>query len=116
MFKWFYGWDLIPLKICFGRYEGDGVVVLPQQSTLPGMELVPYADGEPIPLDWNLAMEVGNGGESQGAEREMELIMAFRQNVGVSCDGHIERLRAVFAHILVGKKKEAKKNRGRLGG
>jgi hypothetical protein len=56
--------DLIPLEIYFGRYEGDGVVVLPQQSTLPGMELVPYADGEPIPLDWNRAMEVGNGGGS----------------------------------------------------
>jgi hypothetical protein len=54
--------DPLSLEICFGRYEGDGVVVLPQQSTSPGMELIPYADGEPIPLDWNLAMEVGNGG------------------------------------------------------
>jgi hypothetical protein len=44
----------------------------------------------------------------------MELIMAFRQNVGISCDSHIERLRAAFAHILAHKKKEAKKNRGEV--
>jgi hypothetical protein len=102
----------IPLEICFGRHEGDGVVALPRQTTSPGMELVPYADGEPISLDWKLAMDVGNSGEFQEADREMELIMAFRHIVGVSCDGHLKRLRAAFAHILAGKKKEAKKNRG----
>jgi hypothetical protein len=102
----------IPLEICFGRCEGDGVAALPQQTYSPGMELVPFVDGEPISQDWMLAMDDGNSGGSQGADREMELIMAFRRIVGVSCDGHVERLKAAFAHILAGKKKEAKKNRG----
>jgi hypothetical protein len=39
----------IPLEICFGRGEGDGDVALSRRST--GMELVPFADGEPISQD-----------------------------------------------------------------
>jgi hypothetical protein len=102
----------IPLEICFGRGEGDGDVALSRQSASPGMELVPFADGEPISQDWMLAMDDGNCGGCQEADKGMEIIMAFRQIVGVSCDGHVERLRAAFAHILAGKKKEVKKNRG----
>jgi hypothetical protein len=68
----------IPLEICFGSFEEEGVVDLPRQPSPHGMEVVPYADGEPISLDWKLAMEVGNRGGFQEADREMEIIMAFR--------------------------------------
>jgi hypothetical protein len=102
----------IPLEICFGRDEGNGVVSPSRQSDLLGMELVPFADGVPISQDWSLALDDGNCGGCQEGDKGMEIIMAFRQIVGVSCDGHVERLRAAFAHILAGKKKEVKKNRG----
>jgi hypothetical protein len=102
----------IPLEIGFGRDEGDGDVTLSRQSDSRGMELVPFADGVPISQNWLLAMDDGNSGGCQEGDKGLEIIMAFRQIVGVSCDGHIERLRAAFAHILAGKKKEVKKNRG----
>jgi hypothetical protein len=102
----------IPLEICFGRDEGDGDAALSWQTSSPGMELVPFADGEPISQDWMLAMDDGNSDGFQEADRGMELIMAFHNIVGISCDGHVERLKAAFAHILAGKKKEVKKNRG----
>jgi hypothetical protein len=35
--------------------------------------------------------------------KEVEIIMAFRQIVGVSCDGHTNKLREAIALILVGK-------------
>jgi hypothetical protein len=39
--------------------------------------------------------------------------MAVSQILGVSCDGHIEKLRAAFAHILAGRaNKGAKKSMG----
>jgi hypothetical protein len=100
------------VEICFGRDEGDGDAALSWQTSSPGMELVPFAGGEPISQDWMLAMDDGNSGGFQETDRGMELIMAFRNIVGVSCDGHVERLKAAFAHILAGKKKEVKKNRG----
>jgi hypothetical protein len=102
----------IPLEICFGRDEGNRDVTPSRHSDLLGMELVPFADEVPISQDWLLAMDDGNSGGCQNGDKGMEIIMAFRQIVGVSCDGHVERLRAAFAHILAGKKKEVKKNRG----
>jgi hypothetical protein len=102
----------IPLEICFGKDEGDGDAAPSWQTSSHGMELVPFADGEPISQDWMLATDDGNSGGFQEADRGLELIMAFRNIVGVSCDGHVERLRAAFAHILAGKRKEVKKNRG----
>jgi hypothetical protein len=102
----------IPLEICFGRDEGNGEVTPSRLHDSLGMELVPFVDGVPISQDWLLAMDDSNSGGCQEGDKGMEIIMAFRQIVGVSCDGHVERLRAAFAHILAGKKKEVKKNRG----
>jgi hypothetical protein len=39
----------------------------------------------------------------QETDKEMELIMAFSQIVGVSCEGYIEKLRVAFAQILAGQ-------------
>ena len=103
-------------KMSLGEYrymrsEGDGSFALPTQKA--GLELVVYGDGEPIPLDWSQAMEVGGGDGFQETNKEVELIMAFSQIVGVSCDGYIEKLREDFAHILASKvNKAAKKNVG----
>jgi hypothetical protein len=102
----------IPLEICFGRDEGNGEVTPSRQYDSLGMDLMPFADGVPISQDWSLVMDDGNSGGCQEGDKGMEIILAFRQIVGVSCDGHVERLRAAFAHILAGKKKEVKKNRG----
>jgi hypothetical protein len=50
---------------------------------------------------------------TQETDKEVELIMAFSQIVGVSCEGYIEKLRLAFAQILAGKgNKAAKKNGG----
>jgi hypothetical protein len=35
-------------------------------------------------------MEVGGGGGSLEVDREVELIMAFSQIIGVSCDGYMD--------------------------
>jgi hypothetical protein len=52
----------------------------------------------------------GRFGGSQAVDKEVELIMAVSQILGVSCDGHIEKLRAAFAYILAGRaNKGAKK-------
>jgi hypothetical protein len=71
--------------------------------------MVLYADGEPIPLDWNQAVEIGGGENSQVIDKDVELIMAFSQIVGVSCDGYIEKLREAFSHILAAKEPKATK-------
>jgi hypothetical protein len=43
----------------------------------------------------------------------VELILAVSQILGVSCDGHFEKLREAFAHILAGRaNKETKKSVG----
>ena len=58
-------------------------------------------------------MEVVGGDGIQETSKEVELIIAFSQIAGVSCEGYIEKLRGAFAHILAGKvNKEAKKNVG----
>jgi hypothetical protein len=77
------------------------------------LELVPFVEGEPTPLNWSQALvDVGLGG-SQEVGKAMELIVAFSQIVGVSCDGHTEKLRAAFAHIVADKaNKAAKKTMG----
>jgi hypothetical protein len=75
--------------------------------------MVLYGDEEPIPLDWSQATEVVCGDGIQETDKEVELIMAFSQIVGVSYDGYIEKLRVAFAHILAGKvNNAAKKNVG----
>jgi hypothetical protein len=102
----------IPLEICLGRFGGERVAALPRLADSHGMELVPFVDGKPISQDWKLAMEIGDSVGVRGVDKEMELIMVFRNIVGVSCDGHVERLKAAFAPILAGKKKKTKKNRG----
>jgi hypothetical protein len=101
----------IPLEICLGRFGGERAVALPRLADSHGMELVPFVDGKPIPQDWKLALEIGDSDGVREVDKEMELIMVFRNIVGVSCDGHVERLKAAFAPILAGKK-ETKKNRG----
>jgi hypothetical protein len=71
---------------CCARSKMEGAFVLSQQSALTGFELVPFMEEELIPLDWSL---------------------------GVSCDGHIEKLRAAFAYILTKRaNKGAKKSVG----
>jgi hypothetical protein len=56
-------------------------------------------------------MEVGGRGGSLEADREVELIMAFSQIIGISCDDYMDKLRVAFTHILAGKvKKAGKKN------
>jgi hypothetical protein len=95
------------------RTEGVGRCSLPVQNNLTGLEMVLYGVGEPIPLDWSQATEVVCGDGTQETNKEMELIMVFSQIVGVSCEGHIEKLRLAFAQILAGKvNKVAKKNGG----
>jgi hypothetical protein len=79
--------------------------------------MVLYSDGEPIPLDWSQAMEIRGRDGSQVTSKEVELIMAFSQIVGISCDGYIEKLRVAFAHILAGKANKAtKKTMGEVRG
>ena len=60
-------------------------------------------EGEPTPLDWSQALEVGSGSGSQEAGKEEELIFAFYHIVGISCDGQFDRLREAIALILAGK-------------
>jgi hypothetical protein len=59
------------------RVEGVESLSLPIQNQLSGLEMVPYGDGEPIPLDWSQAMEVVGGDGTQETGKEVELIMAF---------------------------------------
>jgi hypothetical protein len=79
------------------------------QINSAGMELVIYADEEPIPLDWSKDIVDGGGNDYQVLDKEVELIMAFSQIVGVSCEGYFEKLRVAFAHILAGKMNKAGK-------
>jgi hypothetical protein len=53
-------------------------------------------------------VDVGLRG-SQEAGKAVKLIMAFSQIVGVSCEGHIEKLKVAFAHILADKANKAAK-------
>ena len=65
---------------------------------------------EPILLDWSRALVGGKSGGYQVADKELELILAMSQILGVSCDGHFKKLREAFAHILAGRaNKKAKK-------
>jgi hypothetical protein len=90
-------------ELCATRTEGEGASVLALQTSSPGLHLVPYVEEEPIPLDWCQTLVGGEFGGSQAADKEVELIMAVIRIMGVSCDGHFERLRAAFALILVGR-------------
>jgi hypothetical protein len=74
------------------------------------LELVPFVEGEPIPLDWSQASEVGDGSGSQATRKEKEVIFAFSHIVGVSCDGHFDRLREAIALILARKSYKPSKN------
>ena len=62
-------------------------------------------------------MESGSGGGGSGgyqvANKELELILAVSQILGVSCDSHVEKLREAFAFILAGRaNRKAKKSVG----
>jgi hypothetical protein len=91
------------------RTVEEGSLSTNLQINSAGMELVIYADEEPIPLDWSKDMVDGGGNDSQVLDKEVELIMAFSQIVGVSCEGYFEKLRVAFAHILAGKMNKAGK-------
>ena len=96
-----------------GQRVGDGILANPQQPSSLGMELVPFGEDEPIPLDWSHASEAGDGSGSQASGKEDEVIFAFSQIVGVSCDGQFDRLREAIALILAGKSyKPGKKSGG----
>jgi hypothetical protein len=97
------------VELYFVRIEKDNVFASPQQTTSPGLELVAYVEGEPTPLDWSQALVDGGCGGSQEVGKYVELIMAFSQIVGISCDGHTKKLRAAFAHKLDGKANKAAK-------
>ena len=88
----------------------EGQIAIPQQSYSAGMELVPFGEEEPIPLDWSHASEARDGSGSQATRKEDEVIFAFSQIVGVSCDGQFNRLREAIALILAGKSYKPGKN------
>jgi hypothetical protein len=92
------------------RIEGDKTVASLNQTSSLGLEMVPYVEVEPTPLDLSQSLVVGGYGGSRGAGKEVDLIMTFSQIVGVSCDSYIKKLKVAFAHILADKvKKMAKK-------
>jgi hypothetical protein len=93
-----------------GRGIGDGILAIPQQAFSAGLEMVPFVEEEPIPLDWSHASEAGDGSGSQATGKEEEVIFAFSQIVGISCDGQFDRLREAFALILAGKAYKPGKN------
>jgi hypothetical protein len=97
-------------ELCPVQTVGDGILAHPQQYSSSGLELVPFVEGEPIPLDWSQDSEVGDGNGSQATGKEEELIFAFNQIVGVSCDGQFDRLREAIALILAGKAFKPGKN------
>ena len=77
---------------------------------MPRLELVPFVEGEPTSLNWSQALVDVGLRRSLETGKAMELILAFSQIVGVSCEGHTEKLKATFVHILANKaNKVAKK-------
>ena len=57
----------------------------------------------------------GGSGGYQAVDKELELILAVSQILGVSCDGHFEKLKEAFAHILASRaNKKAKKPVGEV--
>ena len=90
-------------KLSSMQTVGEGIIALPQQSFSSGLEVVPFVEEEPTPLDWSQALEVGSGSGSQEAGKEEDLIFSFCHIVGVSCDGQFDRLREAIALILAGK-------------
>ena len=85
------------------QLEGDRVSTSSQQVVMPGLELVPFVEGEPIPLNWSQELVDDGIRGPHVAGKVVELIVAFSKIVGVSCEGYTEKLKAVFAHILVEK-------------
>jgi hypothetical protein len=101
--------DLTFSVCCVAQSKGEEDSVLLQQSLSAGLHLVPYVDEEPIPLNWSQALVGGESGWPQAADKEVQLIMATSRILGVSCDGHFEKLRAAFALILAGRAKNGNK-------
>ena len=112
-------------ELCLGQSEGDGVMASLQHNVLPRLKMVPFVEGEPLPLNWSQALVVDESGGSEEVAKEVEIIMVFSQIVGVSCDGHTDRLREAFAlfwlarlirrlRILLGEVRRAKKVRENL--
>jgi hypothetical protein len=97
-------------EFCAEQTVGEGILALPQQCSSSGLELVPFVEGEPTPLDWIQASEDGGGCGSQVIGKEEEVIFAFSHIVGVSCDGQFDRLKEAIALILAGKPYKPGKN------
>ena len=88
---------------CLAQSVGDGDSVSDQNIALHGLEMVPFEEGEPISLNWSQSVVVEDSGGVEVANKEVELIMAFSRIVGVSCNGHTNRLKEAFALILANK-------------
>jgi hypothetical protein len=91
--------------LCFVRSEGDGVLAPPpppQQTISSGLELVPFVEGEPIPLNWSQALVEGGCGGSEKVGNAVELIMAFSQRrvKGVCENSLISFLRLIMREDL----------------
>jgi hypothetical protein len=94
---------------CVVQNEGEGEFMVGQQCFSPGLHMVPYVEEEPTPLNWSQALGGGESGGPLAAGKEIELIMATSRILGVSCDGHFEKLRAAYALILAGRPKKVNK-------
>jgi hypothetical protein len=72
----------------------------------------------PTPLNWSQALGDGESGGPHVAGKEKELIMATSHILGVSCDGHFDKLWAAYALILAGRPKKVKQetSEGKSGG
>jgi hypothetical protein len=55
---------IMPLnEICLGQIEGDGASDSSPHVGSSGLELVPFGEGEPLPLNWSQGVVVDEGGD-----------------------------------------------------
>jgi hypothetical protein len=94
---------------CVAQNDGEGEFMAVQQLFSPGLHMVPYMEEEPTPLNWSQALGDGESGGPHVAGKEKELIMATSHILGVSCDGHFDKLWAAYALILGGRPKKVNK-------
>jgi hypothetical protein len=86
-----------------GLFVGDGLSVCSQQIVKSRLEMVPFVEIEPIPLNWSQEVVVDSSKVSQVTGKAVELILVFSKIVGVSYEGYTEKLKAAFTHILTDK-------------
>jgi hypothetical protein len=101
--------DYLLSDCCVAQNVGEGEFMVVQQFSSPGLQMVPYVEEEPTLLNWSQALGDGESGGPHVAGKEKELIMATSRILGVSCDGHFEKLRAANALILAGRPKKVNK-------